>query len=62
MFKVQLIDNPRGKFVYVQELQNSGIQGKTIAGGIIIRLDGLPEFLSRLQSFTNESQTPVAEA
>jgi hypothetical protein len=53
-FKVQLIDNPRGKFVYIQELQNSGILGKTIAGGIIIRLDGLPEFLKKLQTFVNE--------
>jgi hypothetical protein len=57
MFKVQLIDNPRGKFVYIQELQNSGIQGKTIAGGIIIRLDGLPDFVSELQAFISENRT-----
>ena len=50
-FRTNLIENLRGKFVYIQEMRTVPSTGEQIAGGIIIRLEHVTEFLQQLRSF-----------
>ena len=40
-FRVSLIENLKGEFVYIQELQETPTAGYTVVGGIIIRVDNV---------------------
>ena len=40
-FRVSLLENPRGEFLYLQEIQNTPTTGETIAGGVIVRKENI---------------------
>jgi DNA-binding transcriptional ArsR family regulator len=44
-FRVNLIENERGSFVYIQELQDTPGFGMKVVGGVIIRKDNLAKMV-----------------
>ncbi len=52
-FRVNLIKNLKGEFAYFQEMRSSPAHGEQVAGGIIIRVEHLNEFIAKLQGFVN---------
>jgi len=57
VFRVNLIENERGEFVYVQELQESPGSGMKVVGGIIIRKDNLEKLIEGVyEALENEER------
>ncbi len=62
VFRVHLIENPRGRFAYVQEMRSSPSVGEQVVGGIIVRLENLPEFISKLREFVETTAVESHDA
>lgn len=45
------LENPEGKFVFIQEKEQDELRLKTIKGGIMIKCQDLVDFMSGLQKF-----------
>lgn len=48
------LENPRGKFIIIQEKEKDGFNIETVTGGIVVPKDAFSEFLSHLGSFDED--------
>ena len=49
-FRVSLIENPKGEFIYLQELENIRSMGERVIGGVIIRKENIDEVLQAVHN------------
>jgi repressor of nif and glnA expression len=50
------IDNPRGKFVFIQEKEKDSFNIENVTGGVVIPIKVLDEFISTLSEFSHSSK------
>jgi len=55
-FRISFIENPRGEFVYLQELENIRGLGENIMGGVIIRKENVRKVLDAIYELLEKEE------
>lgn len=55
------LENPRGKFIFIQEREKDSYNIETVTGGIIVQKEHFPDFLSALKDFSKNMRDDSIE-